>query len=74
MALHNTRPLYNHTNIADKKEGFGLHATTFTGAKEILREGALRPQPWDLSYCTDNNLRPEDGLYGIYGQAFEEAD
>eukprot|EP00972_Heterocapsa_arctica_P115267 16446812-Heterocapsa_arctica.AAC.1 len=60
-----------HRQHPREKEGTGLHATAFKGAKGILREGALRPQPWDQKYCDANGCRPEDGLYGVYGQAAE---
>eukprot|EP00972_Heterocapsa_arctica_P091517 13499750-Heterocapsa_arctica.AAC.1 len=62
IALQNTRAIYNQTNVQGKRKGVGLHATTLGGAQGILREGAIRPQPWDPANNT-NNLTRENGLH-----------
>eukprot|EP00972_Heterocapsa_arctica_P086835 12800119-Heterocapsa_arctica.AAC.1 len=38
-----------------------------------MREGALRPQYWGDDPKDPNwqNLNPEDGLHGVYGQAYD---
>eukprot|EP00972_Heterocapsa_arctica_P069016 10198826-Heterocapsa_arctica.AAC.1 len=43
------------------------------GFKGIMREGALRPQPWSQEDCKAYSERtvPTYGLFGVYGQAFD---